>query len=53
MGMTIIIVVIGDPNTKLLYIVRDDYLINATINCFSIDDNAEIIDGLTKYKWLK
>ena len=28
-----------DPNTKLLYIVRDDYLINATIDCFSIDDN--------------
>lgn len=24
-----------DPNTKLLYIVRDDYLINATIDCFS------------------
>ena len=33
-----------DPNTKLLYIVRDDYLINPTIDCFSIDDN---------YKWLK
>lgn len=33
-----------DPNTKLLYIVRDDYLINATIDCFSIDDNN---------KWLK
>ena len=28
-----------DPNTKLLYIVRDDYLINATIDCFSTDDN--------------
>lgn len=28
-----------DPNTKLLYIVRDDYLINATIDCFSIHDN--------------
>jgi hypothetical protein len=40
-----------DPNTKLLYIVRDDYLINATIDCFSIDDNTEIIEG--KYKWLK
>ncbi len=33
-----------DPNTKLLYIIRDDYLINPTIDCFSIDDN---------YKWLK
>jgi hypothetical protein len=33
-----------DPNTKLLYIVRDDYLINPTIDCFSIDDN---------YKWLE
>ena len=46
-----------DPNTKLLYIVRDDYLINATIDCFSIDDNSveEIKNGcgITKYKWLK
>ena len=42
-----------DPNTKLLYIVRDDHLINATIDCFSIDDNPEIIEGITKYKWLK
>ena len=42
-----------DPNTKLLYIVRDDYLINATIDCFSIDDNTEIINGFTKFKWLK
>ena len=42
-----------DPNTKLLYIVRDDYLINATIDCFSIDDNTEITEGLTRYKWLK
>ena len=42
-----------DPNTKLLYIVRDDYLINATIDCFSIDDNTEIIEGFAKYKWLK
>ena len=41
-----------DPNTKLLYIVRDDYLINATIDCFSIDDNTQIIEGITKYKWL-
>ena len=46
-----------DPNTKLLYIVRDDYLINATIDCFSIDNNGvdEINNGvgITKYKWLK
>ena len=43
-----------DPNTKLLYIVRDDYLINATIDCFSIDDNSvdEINNGIghTTYK---
>ena len=46
-----------DPNTKLLYIVRNDYLINATIDCFSIDDNPvyEIKNGAgnTKFKWLK
>ena len=46
-----------DPNTKLLYIVRDDYLINASIDCFSIDDNSidEINNGVgsTTYKWLK
>ena len=46
-----------DPNTKLLYIVREDYLINATIDCFSIDDNplCESINGGTfiKFKWLK
>ena len=46
-----------DPNTKLLYIVRDDYLINATIDCFSIDDNSvdEINNGVgtTTWKWLK
>ena len=42
-----------DPKTKLLYIVRDDYLINATIDCFSIDDNSEFFNGFTKYKWLK
>jgi hypothetical protein len=39
-----------DPNTKLLYIVRDDYLINANIDCFSIEDN---IEGFNKLKWLK
>ena len=42
-----------DPNTKLLYIVRDDYLINSTINCFSIEDNTETINGICKFKWLK
>lgn len=42
-----------DPNTKLLYIVRDDYLINMTIDCFSIEDNTEIKDRFTNFKWLK
>ena len=42
-----------DKDTKLLYIVRDDYLINAKIDCFSINDNPEIIEGIAKYKWLK
>jgi hypothetical protein len=42
-----------DPNTKLLYIVRKDYLMNATIDCFSKDDNTEIIDDVSKFKWLK
>jgi len=31
-----------DPNTKLLYIVREDYLIKSTIDCFSVEDNTEI-----------
>jgi hypothetical protein len=39
-----------DPNTKLLYIVREDYLMNSSIDCFSTDDNTEIN---TTYKWLK
>jgi hypothetical protein len=39
-----------DPDTKLLYIVRDDYLINMTIDCFSIEDNTE---NNEKFKWLK
>lgn len=39
-----------DQNTKLLYIVRDDYLINGTIDCFSIDDNSV---ETTYFKWLK
>jgi hypothetical protein len=46
-----------DPNTKLLYIVRENYGINATIECFSIDDNhsCEIINGSVSIKgeWLK
>ena len=29
-----------DPNTKLFYIVRDDYFINATIEQFSLDENS-------------
>ena len=37
-----------DPNTKLLYIVRDDYFINSTIDCFNIEDNP--IEH--SYKWL-
>jgi hypothetical protein len=37
-----------DPKTKLLYIVRDDFLINATIDCFSVEDNSH-----SKFKWLK
>ena len=41
-----------DPNTKLLYIVRDDYFINSTIDCFNIEDNTEIKEGFTKFKWL-
>ena len=39
-----------DPNTKLLYILRDDYLINASIDCFSINDNTELNED---WKWLK
>lgn len=27
-----------DPNTKLLYIVRDDYHINMRVDCFSDED---------------
>ena len=49
-----------DPNTKLLYIVRDDYFINATIDCFSIDDNpTDVISNggghsyTTTWNWLK
>jgi len=46
-----------DPNTKLFYIVRDNYFINATIDCFSIHDNPiDVIDndvGTTTWNWLK
>ena len=42
-----------DPNTKLLYIVRDDYLINMNVDCFSVEDNTEIKEGFNKFKWLK
>lgn len=43
-----------DPDTKLLYIVRNDYLINATVDCFSVEDNTELVDVyFNKYKWLK
>ena len=46
-----------DPKTRLLYIVRDDYLINATIDCFSIEDNSEMNNttngGTMRFKWLK
>ena len=42
-----------DPETKLMYIVRDDYLINSTVDCFSVDDNSEITEGRIKFKWLK
>ena len=41
-----------DPDTKLLYIVREDHLINSTIDCFSPDDNTKLKDGFIKYKWL-
>tara|TARA_Y100000389_G_C17470604_1_gene530239 strand:+ start:5304 stop:5645 length:342 start_codon:yes stop_codon:yes gene_type:complete len=43
-----------DPNTKLLFIVRDDYHINMTIDCFCVEDNTEIdCYGTTEFKWLK
>ena len=51
-----------DPKTKLLYIVRDDYLIHPTINSFSIEDNTEapfknfgwfLNFGCLNFKWLK
>jgi hypothetical protein len=42
-----------DPETRLLYIVRDDYCITGSIDCFLTDDNTEIKPGFTKFKWLK
>jgi hypothetical protein len=42
-----------DPETKLLYIVRDDYLIKSTVDCFSLEDNTEVKKEITKFKWLK
>ena len=32
-----------DPNTSLLYIVRTDYLVNASVDCFDINDNNKLI----------
>jgi hypothetical protein len=42
-----------DPNTKLLYIVRENQLINPTIDCFSPDDNTIFKVGVTRLKWLR
>ena len=46
-----------DPETKLLYIVREDHDINATIDCFSLEDNSiNVINNggiTTTWKWLK
>ena len=43
-----------DPNTKLLYILREDYGIIATIDPFSVEDNPKcVIDegsGAATYK---
>ena len=41
-----------DPNTNLLYIVREDYDINDTIDCFNIEDNPTDDGTTTEYKWL-
>ena len=46
-----------DSDTHLLYIVREDYFINATIDCFSTGDNP--IEKISneqvslEYNWLK
>ena len=42
-----------DSKTKLLYIVRDDHLINDTIDPFSKDDLPYDNGTTTTYKWLK
>jgi len=42
-----------DPDTKLLYIVRKDHMIYATVDCFSKQDNNNLIylqDGVLKQK---
>ena len=42
-----------DPETKLLYIVREDKEIIDTINPFSEEDLPSDNGMITKYKWLK
>ena len=46
-----------DPDTELLYIVREDHDVNGTVDCFCVDDNPrdEIVNGVgTAYiRWLK
>ena len=42
-----------DPETKLLYIVREDKKIIDTINPFSEEDLPSDNGMITKYKWLK
>ena len=41
-----------DPNTKLLYIVREDHDLYDTIDCFNIEDNPTYDGNTTEYKWL-
>ncbi len=47
-----------DPETKLFYIVRDDYGIIATIDCFDVNDNPVRVEHAngsvsTTYDYLK
>ena len=42
-----------DPETKLLYIIRDDRYIIDTIDTFKPEDMPTIVNGKRKYKWLK
>ena len=43
-----------DPNTNLLYIVRNDYFVYPTIDCFNQNDNTEVEkEGWNPFKWLK